>query len=248
MPEPKNLPVRFNRERIKETAQFTGESIVGMYKDPQIREAAKGYLRLLINCGITTADTIPGGIGEILSWGADALKGFHRTEMLFRYYRYNIEKRIRKYEAALVKIQEKASAHDQTKVADKIRFILNKLNQTRGKLNQSEAFLDKVKAIDPSKDVPLWAAGGSEVAEIPTGGALPTHAIETTWQGIKDFDGMKAGAMAFFHRLVAMFKGERVDFKQNQPAIAEAAGEFGVDFSNVEFVEYHDDDEGGNHE
>lgn len=247
MPEPKNLPARFTRERIGETVTFTGESLAGMYRDPKIREAAQGSLRLLINAGITVVDLVPIA-GESMSIAHKIVKGIHRAKYIYEFYRHQIEKKVKKYERRLVSAQEKAQQSGHETVALEIQRVLDKLKLAQKKVEEIEAKLQKWSIIDPSKDVPFWASILIDVPDLATGGALPTHAIETAWQGFKDFPAIIGGTKAFFRRLIAMGKGEQYDFQQNQPTIAEAAGEFGVDFSDVEVVEYHNEDEGGSHE
>jgi len=55
------------------------------------------------------------------------------------------------------------------------------------------ADLAKLTSFDLTPDDSKAWAWGSEVLELFTGGALPTHAIETTMQFVKDFPRMKAG-------------------------------------------------------
>jgi hypothetical protein len=55
------------------------------------------------------------------------------------------------------------------------------------------ADLAKLTKFDLTPDVSKGIAWGSEILELFTGGVLPTHAIETTFQVIKDIPRIKVG-------------------------------------------------------
>lgn len=98
-------------------------------KDPEVYKGFVALLRTGVNLGISAADTLPGGVGEIGSWTADGCKLL----------------------AA--------------------RF--------------------SIPMLDTSPDVSRLIAIGSEVAEPMTGGAMPSHLIETSLQLRADWPRIK---------------------------------------------------------
>ena len=49
-----------------------------LYEDPVTRKGGEALLRTAVNAGIVAADFYP-GVGEVISWGADAAKVLGRT-------------------------------------------------------------------------------------------------------------------------------------------------------------------------
>lgn len=62
-----------------------------------------------------------------------------------------------------------------------------------GEVVSTVADVAKLTPLDLSPDVSKFVAWGSEALELFTAGAMPSHAIETTWQFVKDVPRMKAG-------------------------------------------------------
>lgn len=61
-----------------------------------------------------------------------------------------------------------------------------------------EKFLLQAKEFDPSKDVALWAALGSEALEFISFSLFPSHLIELIWQTKKDWPALKKGMVRLY--------------------------------------------------
>lgn len=88
--------------------------------------------------------------------------------------------------------------------------------------------------IDPTPDVPLWIALGSESLEIPSGSAFPSHAVETVIQAGHDIPkiakGLKRIKEIYGDKVVKKI-GENADrelrdYKDNKGEIDTALGAF----------------------
>ncbi|MBP9827559.1 hypothetical protein KBC55_00190 [Patescibacteria group bacterium] len=126
-PRPETRSVEVITESISTTERL--QRLEKIVQDPEVYKGFVALLRTGINLGISAADTMPGGAGEIGSWTADGCKLL----------------------AA--------------------RF--------------------SIPMLDTSPDVSKLVAIGSEITEPVTGGAMPSHLIETSLQLRADWPRIK---------------------------------------------------------
>lgn len=87
-----------------------------------------------------------------------------------------------------------------------------------------------LKKLDLTKDVSVAIAVGSELAEIPTAGAAPSHAVESLMQFRYDLPRMREGGKA----AIELWRRETADFIDHKEELTGAMTAFGVTPPEVE--------------
>ena len=67
----------------------------------------------------------------------------------------------------------------------------------------------RLRNLDLNPDVPLWAAGGSEIPDVMVGGLAPSHLVELIWQGVAD---AKQGDFGAFYRALGYLCTGKEDY------------------------------------
>lgn len=145
-----------------------GQRVHRIGKDPEVRQGVEAALRTLANAGIIVADAVPGGLGEIGSWTADAAKTVGRA---FGW-----------------------------------------------------------KQLDLTPDVSLAIALGSELAEAPTAGAAPSHAVEALMQLGYDIPRIREALKTAKEH----WRIEQADFIDHKEELTGAMTAFGVTSPEVQ--------------
>lgn len=151
-----------------------------LYADPVSREGGSALLRTLANGAISMADVVP-VVGSFVSWTADVAKMVKRGSDQTRNFLSTTGDWM-------------ASWGKRLKPWGRVGSSIGETLDGRGKqVKELSKYFRVPSFLDLTPDVSLTIAIIPGVLEIPTGGVMPTHWLESLLQLKADWPRMKAG-------------------------------------------------------